>query len=329
MPKSTKRFVLSDSSLNKFGFRILTDGIDLSQFEKNPIMLFMHSRAFGNYQDQVLPIGHWEDIKKEGDTITAIPVFDEDEFSMKIYEKVESGTLRMASIGVDPVEFSEDPKDLVQGQRFATVTKSIAEEASICDLGANRNALAFYKKGQLITLSDQNIPDFIPEIKIKNHKPMSKLTNLAVALKLAADENDENVIQKAIEKLGTIETLQREKEDLAVKLADVEKRNKEEKINRIVDEAVTAGKITASQKDFYIKLADSNLETTEALLNSMQAYKSVEKQLSDHADKPDEKLLKLSWDELDKTNKLADLKNTNPEVYREKFKEKFGKEPTA
>ena len=38
-------FVISDESVNSYGKVILTDGIDISQFERNPVMLYMHERA--------------------------------------------------------------------------------------------------------------------------------------------------------------------------------------------------------------------------------------------------------------------------------------------
>ena len=34
-----------------------------------------------------------------------------------------------------------------------------------------------------------------------------------------------------------------------------------------------------------------------------------------------------SWDELDKAGKLVELKDTAPDVYKTKFKERFGIEP--
>ena len=34
-----------------------------------------------------------------------------------------------------------------------------------------------------------------------------------------------------------------------------------------------------------------------------------------------------SWDELDKAGKLLDLKDSYPDVYAKKFKERFGVEP--
>lgn len=40
-----KTFVLSDESVNSYGFRVLTDGIALDNFKKNPVMLWNHTRT--------------------------------------------------------------------------------------------------------------------------------------------------------------------------------------------------------------------------------------------------------------------------------------------
>lgn len=54
----SKRIILSDSSLNRYGYRVLTEGINLEAFKKNPVMLYMHLRDEGS------PI--WGDYKAIG-----------------------------------------------------------------------------------------------------------------------------------------------------------------------------------------------------------------------------------------------------------------------
>jgi hypothetical protein len=45
---SQKRIILSDSSLNRYGYRVLTSGMLLEAFKKNPVMLYMHFRDEGS-----------------------------------------------------------------------------------------------------------------------------------------------------------------------------------------------------------------------------------------------------------------------------------------
>ncbi len=48
MKRASKRIILTGENINRYGFRVLTDGIDLTQYDKNPLMLWMHIRAFSN-----------------------------------------------------------------------------------------------------------------------------------------------------------------------------------------------------------------------------------------------------------------------------------------
>lgn len=331
MPKSSKRFVLSDDSLNKYGFRMLTAGADLSQFRRNPVMLFMHTRPFHNVEKQVLPLGYWDDIQVADNQITAIPVFDDnDEFAMRIYHKVENGTLRMASAGAEPIETSIDEDDLVPGQRYATITKWKMEEASIVDIGGNENSLALYHNGQVIQLADgKPMPDFIPlaqPVSNSNTNTMKKITLLASMLTLAAGADDDAVIDAAIQGLKERDTLKKENEDL--KLAA-----QNEKVEKLVGGAVLAGKITEGQKAHYVKLAQADYETTETLLGGMKEYKPVQTQLAGGGagDKKTEHLA-WGWDDFQEKDpkgvKLADLKQNNWDRYAEIFEDKFNVAPT-
>ena len=40
-----KRIVISDESVNCYGTWISTEGMDISQYEKNPVLLWMHWRG--------------------------------------------------------------------------------------------------------------------------------------------------------------------------------------------------------------------------------------------------------------------------------------------
>ena len=104
MKKSTKRFILSTEAKNSNGFRVRTAGINLADFKSNPLLLWLHKRPKGERADEILPLGRWEDIELKDGVVSAVPVFDEDdEFAMRIYKKVENGSLKMASAGLLPL----------------------------------------------------------------------------------------------------------------------------------------------------------------------------------------------------------------------------------
>lgn len=95
MDKTT--FVVSDESVNSYGFVIRTAGIDTARFERNPVMLYMHERK--------TVVGRWENIRKDGKKLLANAVFDDTtELGSTVKAQVEKGFLRSASIGVDILE---------------------------------------------------------------------------------------------------------------------------------------------------------------------------------------------------------------------------------
>lgn len=63
--KTAHTFVVSDESPNSYGFVVLTEGIDTAQFERNPVMLYMHERS--------RVVGRWENIRKRGGSCSLMP----------------------------------------------------------------------------------------------------------------------------------------------------------------------------------------------------------------------------------------------------------------
>ena len=151
--RMSKEAVITSSRLNCYGTRVLTEGIDLEQYYKNPILLYMHRR--GSRDD--MPIGIIEKARIEGDFIYGTPKFDGDTEEEKIIAaKWERGTLRMLSAGLEIIECSEDEKYLVQGQTRPTVIRSKLIEVSVVDIGGNDDALQtvrLYQDGKLLTLA--------------------------------------------------------------------------------------------------------------------------------------------------------------------------------
>ena len=289
-----KTFVLHDESLNEYGFWLLTSGAILTQFKKNPLMLFNHNRSWRDTKDTILPIGHWDNIRIEGTKILAEPVFDADEFSQQIAAKVESGTLRMASVGIKAVETSNDPKWIKPGQRYETVLKWVVKEASIVDIGANNNALALYDKDDsLIELSDGG--DCPGLILLTSNENNTEMKELAKILKLA-DGADEQAFIEAVnpvlsENVTLREDLQKERDEKkllqdkvdAIELAD--KTAKTEKATMLIDAALKDGRLneTAEQsvKAFWLSSFEANHEMAEKALAAIPAKVKQQETLGD------------------------------------------------
>ena len=184
------RFLLSDESVNRYGFRVLTAGIDLSGFLKNPVMFYNHNRS-------TLPIGIWENVEVKQGKLLADAVFDDadaDAFALQIQSKVEKGIINMTSIGFDVLEVSDDAALLVPGQKRSTVTKSALLEVSITDIGANKNAIRLSFPGKGFELShpmdERYLNDLLPAIAGASHSPT------AIKLGLSAHASQQQVNQR-------------------------------------------------------------------------------------------------------------------------------------
>ena len=259
-----KEVVISNSKLNSYGFRVLTEGIDTTQYARNPILLWMHNRPFRGTTDEVLPIGRMENLRIDGDNLIGTPIFDEqDEFAQRIAAKWDAGILKMASAGLEVIELSDDPSMLVQGQRRSTVTKSKLTEVSIVDIGANDDALALYKDGKTITLSagDSQELDFMNI----NTNPKTKAQMKKIALQLGLPENaTEQEIAVAIAQL------QKDASE-TVQLRKNAEQAAERAIETAVDEAIKLRKITADKKDHFVAIGKKvGLESLNETLQLMQ-----------------------------------------------------------
>lgn len=352
LPMDKITFVLSDDSVNDYGFRVLTEGIDLGRFLKNPVMLYVHLRGFERSSgDPLLPIGRWENVRKENNKLVADAVFDEeDEFSMKVYKKVKKGILNTASIHFDIIELSEDANLMLQGQTMPTITKSVIKEVSIADIPGNANAVKLNYAGVSVKLGLQDSnPEDLNKL-FSNHKPtnQSSMKNLIAkfnALKLSAPLPEsateaevmvalDSVINKSQALTDLVKTkddeitaLKTDKTNLEQKVADAEKQAKIDKATALVDGAVQAKKISAAQKDTYLKLANADYDATKEMLDGLKGFSgTITGQLSSAAEEDTDKLA-AEYDKLHKSGKLASLKESKPDEFKKLFNAKFGKDP--
>jgi hypothetical protein len=339
LKRSSKTFVISTETPNNKGFRVRNAGIDLSQYPDNPLLLWMHQRPSKENDYKSLPLGNGEEVElKEDGKLYGRPCFDpSDPFAMQIYEKVENGTIRMASAGLFPVEWAYD------GNGDLWLEKSRLVEWSIADIGSNPDALAvqlYDENDDLITLSQDYITTHIPQPKPISNMKLIQLSADAVLplIGLAADAKPEEV-QAKINELVTlsstqktqIETLSSEKTTAEAKVVELssevdtlKKAATAEKINGLVDGAVAAKKITADQKDAYVKLAAADFDATKSILDSMKSNPSVKSAVEEAKETAGAEYEKLSWDDMDKSGQLIKLKAEFPDIFKAKYKAKYG-----
>lgn len=317
-----KEVIISTSGLNCYGSRVLTSGIDLTQYQKNPVLLWMHRRS---YNGKDMPIGRMENLRIDGDRLIGTPVFDEnDEFAKQIASKWENGFLRMASAGIEIIETSDAPEHLLQGQTRATITRCKLEEVSIVDIGGNDEALQLYgTDGKLMTLASGENCDHLPLLLNKEHAegPESGLTNIN-------QKNNKNSMNKEIlQLLGLTETSSEQEAVNALRLLK-EKADKAESlqlasINALVDGAVAERRITSDKKEHFVTLGKtSGIEALRTTLELMQPQRKPTEVIQPRGSAPE----RGSYAKLSEVpaSEVASLKESNPTEYARLYRAEYG-----
>lgn len=100
---------------------------------------------------------------------------------------------------------------------------------------------------------------------------------------------------------------------------------KAKELEAIVDKAVAEGKIVEAQKASFLKLLNSDRASAEELLANMKptAQPRVVDFIQNGAPAAGS-MEAMSWDELDKAGKLAELKDANFTLFKQKYQQKFG-----
>lgn len=324
----TKSVVLHDESVNTYGFRMLTSGANLEEFRKNPVMLY-------NHDDWSMPIGRWENIRVEDDKIIADPVFDlKDAKAAEIARKVEEGFIKAASIGAwSPEEVSRDAALMLAGQDLPTVTRWTVREASFCAIGANHNALVFYdREGKKIDLSDRQTFIRLTDNIVKPTKTKEMNKELLSMLNLKDGASEEEVAAAVKIALADSENAKKELKELQDKVAADEAAAKEKQKQEAIaltDAAIKDGKLDASAREATLKAFENDFDSTKVMLSSIKGRKSVTDRIVEARDRGvvnNSDRFVGSWSDLDKKGLLTQLKDEDPERFKELFRAEFGTE---
>ena len=307
-----KRVRISNESVNCYGFRVLTAGVNVEQYKRNPVLLYMHER--GNV------VGYVNDLKVENDEITGELMFDcASEQSERCQKQFEFGSLRMVSAGLEIIETSEDPTMLVPGQTRPTITKSRLFEVSVADVGANDDAIVLEKDGKRIMLSKDGTCG-LPLITHNNNQSNKDMEQKVIALQLGLPETaTENEINAKLAQLKAVEqeneTLKAEKQ----KLTDA-------RITQLVDAAVAEKRLDAQHKEQFVKLgAQIGADELEKTLQAMKPQVKLSAILGHQGSAPESgsektytKLSEVPADELVK------LRADNVEEYKKLYEAEYG-----
>jgi HK97 family phage prohead protease len=178
-----KTFIISDESVNSYGFSIVTSGVKLDNAKRN-------CPAFYDHRTWETPIGHWENLRVENSKLLGDLVIEgADEREKEYIRKIENGDIKGASGGFDPITWTEEEKYMKKGQTAPTLSESELFEASITPLPGNSNCLALKKDNSLVVLSDGKPNTIIPSLN-KN----SDMKKIALQLGLKDDATEAEII---------------------------------------------------------------------------------------------------------------------------------------
>lgn len=300
--KIDKEFCLTDDSVNVYGYRLLTSGLQLDRF--NPaIGMLMHNR------DKGVAV-KWEDFRTEGDKLFAKPVINSSLFP-DLADQIEGGFYCAASVGhIVALELSDDPVLKLEGQTGPTVTRWFPRECSVVDIPGNYNALA-----RLYDESDKLMHDLVanPDFSINNHKQQMEQIIVTAAvlqsLNLSADATADQfgaTLNNLVAKAARVDGLEKELNDL--KAAQVQKR-----VADTLKKGKDTGKITNALADKLSKDYAEKPDELEALVDAMPVQTRMTGG-NNGAEVP-EKYQGKSFNDLYVSGELESLKAEFPEYY--------------
>ena len=305
------RVRISNESLNSYGTRVLTVGMNVEQYNRNPVLLYMHER--GNV------IGYVKDLKVEGAEVTGELVFDEvSELSQRCKKQWEFGSLKMVSVGLDILELSEDPKHLLVGQTRPTISKSKLFEVSVVDIGANDDAIVLQKDGKRIELGKDGGVE-LPLLHISNNNQKTKqMDQEKLALELGVPKDaDEATINAKLAKLKSdgaeAEALRQERDTLRAA-----------RIESIVNAAIAEKKIGEDKKQQFLDLGKKiGAEELKQTFDAMSAQVKLSNVLQTVGGTAGHS---VEWKKLSDvpSDELAKLRAENPAEYKKLYKAEYG-----
>lgn len=158
------RQVLSNETINDYDMVVLSDGIDWSRYEKNPVLLENH-----DWDSQ--PIGNVVNIHREGnDWIGTLKFAEGTERGKTAKYLYENGFYRAVSIG----GVSREIEDESTGVKYATYF--LVYEVSLCSLQSNSDAVSDFK-GEKVMLAAEFAPsqtERITTLSAKDHLLINK-----------------------------------------------------------------------------------------------------------------------------------------------------------
>lgn len=259
--------------MNSYGFRVLTSGMEVAQYQRNPVLLYMHERG------QV--IGYMKDVQVKDGEVTGEPVFDEaTELSKRCKKQFEFGSLKMVSAGLEIYETSDDQAQLAKDQKRPTVTRCRLYEVSLVDIGSNDDAIVLRHEGRTVNLANG---EECPLPLLTNHSSLIATPSSLITNELSNPNNESEMITlKDVALMVGLQETATEAEvrdrmklmlDEHNRLAEAEKKLSElakARVVALVDKGIAEKRIGAEKREEMIALLGKlSADEAEKLMASM------------------------------------------------------------
>src|SRR5690606_1357266 len=138
--KRQAEFVISTEAVDTYETVFKIDGWDLTRYRNSPVVLYGH-KSYSDNPDMVLGTS---EVRIEGNQLIGVVTFENAEdnpLAEKVWRKVQNGTLRMASIGANPIEYRWGIFDKGENPDELYFVRQELLEWSIVPIGSNPDAL--------------------------------------------------------------------------------------------------------------------------------------------------------------------------------------------
>lgn len=314
-----KKVRISDESVNCYGTRILTSGISLDRYQRNPVLLYMHERG--------KVVGLVRNLEVKGGELLGELCFDKaSKLSEQLAKQYDFGSMKMVSANFRILETSDDKSLVQEGQTAQTVTRCELFEVSCVDIGGNDNALVLSDhEGNAISLVEGS-GNLLPLLNDNNnpYNTEQEMEKKQLALMLGLSETaTEAEISTKIEELKLA----------AVKAARLKKRVDEMQLAGIiaaVDTAVKEKRIAATLKDHFTELGKKvGLESLQLTLGAMQPQTKISDLVHRESANVGQAVVTGTPHKLSEVSEeeLMELRNNNHAEYVRLYKAEYGFAP--
>jgi HK97 family phage prohead protease len=271
-------FIITDESVNRYGWRLLVEGINLEPFKQNPVCCVEHFTL-------TMPIGKWKNLRIEEKKLIGTVEFDKnDPEAVKLYWKYKDGYMNAVSLHVLPLEESDAKQYILPGQKYATLVTSELIEISLVTVPGQKNAvklsspegkeyklnLITHTKNNPMEKTDKTVEQLQQELQEQKKLNAENLITIHKNRGVITEGELPSLHQLALSNYETVKGM------LEARMPAEEKKDSLiEKANALVQFHFDRGAITEGEKPIFQSAAQLNFDQVRKELESRKGKESL------------------------------------------------------